>query len=338
MENVQKVVIPGQGQTSDREISVVERKYFELPEGFPEVPPGYEEWKGSKTVNYISVFFTEDDYAYVVRQMQYKRQRQMRLFYKWSVLSFTYSDYNDVISIIYSGSRDHISLSLSPEEFLSIPYTEFRRNVLSAFGVYDFVNETEIPKGVSGTFGAAVKALDEAYDEVCGNFLKISALLTSIVANTNDFKIFGCKNIFEFAEKRWDYGSTSVKNFLAIAEKFMSGQELLPAAEGYGYSQLVELSSVPEAALSEFNPKMTVQEIRKKKKEALEGEKEEKEKAPKKEKEIDVFKTSIRAFFWGFKIPYTDPASSGYKVYRKALREVVQKLNSEFGLGISINF
>ena len=341
MEKGKEVNIIGKGQTSDgREITLVEKKYFDLPAGFPEVPPGYEEWKGSKTENYISLFFTEADYAYIVRQMQYYRQRQMRLIYKWSVLSFTYPDYNDVISIIYSGSRDHISLSLSPEEFLSIPYTEFRRSVLSAFGVYDFVNETEIPKGVSGTFGAAVKALDEAYDEVRGNFLKISALLTSIVANTADLKLFGCKDIFEFAEKRWGYGSTSVKNFLAIAEKFMSGQELLPAAEGYGYSQLVELSSVPEAALSEFNSKMTIQEIRKKKKEVLEGDssKEEKEKAHKKEKEIDVFKTSIRAFFCGFKIPYTDPASSGYKVYRKALREVVQKLNSEFGLGISTNF
>ena len=338
MENVQKVIVPGYGQTSDREISVVERKYFELPAGFPEVPPGYEEWKGSKTVNYISVFFTEDDYAYVVRQMQYNRQRQMRLFYKWSVLSFTYPDYNDVISIIYSGSRDHISLSLSPEEFLSIPYTEFRRNVLSAFGVYDFVNETEIPKGVSGTFGAAVKALDEAYDEVCGNFLKISALLTSIVANTNDFKIFGCKDIFEFAEKRWDYGSTSVKNFLSIGLKFMEGAELLPGYETYSYSQLVELLPVPEDMLHEFNAGMTVAEIRRKKKDLLEAPKEEKESKPKKESDLDVFKTNLKVFFYSYRIPYDDPGSSGYKVYRKALREVVQKLNSEFGLGISINF
>ena len=339
MENVQKVIIPGQVQTSDgREITLVEKKYFDLPAGFPEVPPGYEEWKGSKTVNYISVFFTEDDYAYVVRQMQYNRQRQMRLFYKWSVLSFTYPDYNDVISIIYSGSRDHISLSLSPEEFLSIPYTEFRRNVLSAFGVYDFVNETEIPKGVSGTFGAAVKALDEAYDEVCGNFLKISALLTSIVANTNDFKIFGCKNIFEFAEKRWDYGSTSVKNFLSIGLKFMEGAELLPGYETYSYSQLVELLPVLEDMLHEFNAGMTVAEIRRKKKDLLEAPKEEKEPKPKKESDLDVFKTNLKVFFYSYRIPYDDPASSGYKVYRKALREVVQKLNSEFGLGISTNF
>lgn len=42
MENVQKVIIPGQGQTSDREISVVERKYFDLPEDFSEVSEGYE--------------------------------------------------------------------------------------------------------------------------------------------------------------------------------------------------------------------------------------------------------------------------------------------------------
>lgn len=338
MEYVQKVTVPGHGQTSDREICVVEKKYFELPEDFPEVPAGYEEWKGSKTVNYISVFFTEDDYVYVVRQMQYKRQRQMRLFYKWSVLSFTYLDYNDVISIIYSGSRDHISLSLSPEEFLSIPYTEFRRNVLSAFGVYDFVNETEIPKGVSGTFGAAVKALDEAYDEVRGNFLKISALLTSIVANTADLEIFGCKDIFEFAEKRWGYGSTSVKNFLSIGLKFMEGAELLPGYETYSYSQLVELLPVPEDMLHEFNAGMTIAEIRKKKKDLLEAPKEEKEPKPKKESDLDVFKTNLKVFFYSYKIPYDDTRSSVYKTYKKALREVVYALNRAYDLGIKLGF
>lgn len=339
MEKGKEVNIIGKGQTSDgREITLVEKKYFDLPAGFPEVPAGYEEWKRSKTVNYISVFFTEADYAYVVRQMQYNRQRQMRFYYKWSVLNFTYPDYNDVISIIYSGSRDHISLSLSPEEFLSIPYTEFRRNVLSAFGVYDFVNETEIPKSVSGTFGAAVKALDEAYDEVRGNFLKISALLSSIVANTNDFKIFGCKDIFEFAEKRWDYGSTSVKNFLSIGLKFMEGAEPLPGYEMYSYSQLVELLPVPEDMLHEFNAGMTVAEIRRKKKELLEAPKEEKEPKPKKESDLDVFKTNLKVFFYSYKIPYDDTRSSVYKTYKKALREVVYALNRTYDLGIKLGF
>lgn len=338
MENVQKVIITGQGQTSDgREITLVEKKYFDLPAGFPEVPAGYEEWKFAKTVDNLSDFLTEADYAYVVRQMQYKRQREMRLFYKKFDLYFIFPGrdgkidiliYNPVVSCLY----------MYPEEFLTIPYTEFRRIVLSWFGVYDFVNETEIPKGVSGTFGAAVKALDEAYDEVRGNFLKISALLTSIVANTADLKLFGCKDIFEFAEKRWGYGSTSVKNFLSIGIKFMEGAELLPGYETYSYSQLVELLPVPEDMLHEFNAGMTVAEIRRRKKDLLEAPEEEKEPKPKKESDLDVFKTNLKVFFYSYKIPYDDTRSSVYKTYKKALREVVYALNRTYDLGIKLGF
>ncbi len=340
MENVQKVIITGQGQTSDgREITLVEKKYFDLPAGFPEVPAGYEEWKFAKTVDNLSDFLTEADYAYVVRQMQYKRQREMRLFYKINyALYFIFPDRDGKISILIYNPRDRQISNIYPEEFLSIPYTEFRRNVLSVFGVYDFVNETEIPKGVSGTFGAAVKALDEAYDEVRGNFLKISALLTSIVANTDDLRIFGCKDIFEFAEKRWGYGSTSVKNFLSIGLKFMEGAELLPGYEMYSYSQLVELLPVPEDMLHEFNAGMTVAEIRRKKKELLEAPKEEKEPKPKKESDLDVFKTNLKVFFYSYKIPYDDTRSSVYKTYKKALREVVYALNRAYDLGIKLGF
>lgn len=338
MENVQKVVIPGQGQTSDREISVVERKYFDLPKDFPEIPAGYKKWKWGKCVDRLSEFFSYADYIYILKSFQYYTHRSLRLIYKnIEVLFQFFPESNKPFCVCLYGSSWGV-FRYSVSEFLEIPYLSLRRKVLEHYNVYDFVNETELPSGLSTDFKSSLEALDGLNVDIQKNFLKIAAYLKLMNLYPGNFEKFGCKDVYQFAERRWGYGSTSVKNFLAIAEKFMSGQELLPAAEGYGYSQLVELSSVPEAALSEFNPKMTVQEIRKKKKEALEGEKEEKEKAPKKEKEIDVFKTSIRAFFWGFKIPYTDPASSGYKVYRKALREVVQKLNSEFGLGISINF
>ena len=339
MENVQKVIVPGYGQTSDREISVVERKCFDLPEDFPEIPAGYLKWKGGKFVDRLSEFFSYDDYIYILRSFQRYTCRCLSLFYKNIEVTFQFSPETNnkpFLISLYGSSWDSLRLSVS--EFLEIPYLSLRRKVFEHYNVYDFVNETELPNGLSIDFKSSLEALDGLNVDIQKNFLKIAAYLKLMNLYPGNFEKFGCKDVYQFAERRWGYGSTSVKNFLAIAEKFMSGQELLPAAEGYGYSQLVELSSVPEAALSEFNPKMTVQEIRKKKKEALEGEKEEKEKAPKKEKEIDVFKTSIRAFFWGFKIPYTDPASSGYKVYRKALREVVQKLNSEFGLNISTNF
>lgn len=336
MENVQKVSVPGYGQTSDREISVVEKKNFELPEDFPEIPAGYKQWKLEKKVDRVCDFFTYEDYIYVVRKIQ----RSFAFFYfhyKNTYLCLSSSSFG-TISVCTNCFCNYWTNKYSPEDFLKIPYRDFRRFVLEKLNFYDFVNETELPRGLSTDFCSSVEALDVLNVDLQKNFFKIAAYLKLMNLYPGNFEKFGCKDVYQFAERRWGYGSTSVKNFLAIAEKFMSGQELLPAAAGYGYSQLVELSSVPDGALSEFNPKMTIQEIRKKKKEALEGEKVEKEKAPKKEKEIDVFKTALRAFFWGYKIPYDDPKSSGYKVYRKALREVIEKLNYKFDLGIRADY
>ena len=329
-----KVVV---GQTSDgREITLVEKKYFELPEDFPEIPAGYKQWRYSKVVDRLSEFFSYEDYIYILRSFQYYTYRSLRLVYKNIEVNFQFfPELNKPFLVRLYGSSWGV-LGYSVSEFLEIPYLSLRRKVFEDYNVYDFVNETELPRGLSMDFCSSVEALDGLNVDIQKNFLKIAAYLKLMNLYPGNFEKFGCKDVYQFAERRWGYGSTSVKNFLAIAEKFMSGQELLPAAEGYGYSQLVELSSVPEAALSEFNPKMTIAEIRKKKKEALEGEKEEKEKAPKKEKEIDVFKTSLRAFFWGYKIPYADPSSSGYKVYRKALREVVEALNKTFKLKINL--
>ena len=340
MENVQKVIIPGQGQTSDREISVVERKCFELPEDFPEIPSGYKKWKTVKFADRLSEFFSYEDYIYILRSFQYHTCRFLRLIFNNIEVLFQFSSESNKPFLVQLYGSSWCALGYSVSEFLEIPYLGLRRIVLEHYNVYDFVNEIELPNGLSSDFKISVEAVDGLNVDIQKNFLKIAAYLNLLNLYPGNFEKFGCKDVYQFAERRWGYGSTSVKNFLAIAEKFMSGQELLPAAEGYGYSQLVELSSVPEGALSEFNPKMTIQEIRKKKKEVLEGDSsnEEKEKASKKEKEIDVFKTSLRAFFWGYKIPYDDPKSSGYKVYRKALREVIEKLNNEFGLGISTNF
>ena len=339
MENVQKVTVPGYGQTSDREINVVERKYFELPEDFPEIPAGYKEWKGARAVERLSEFFSYADYIYVLRSFENYSVRAFNFWFKSGYFSIGFfPERKDCPFCLTLNGCKYLCLHYTIAEFLKIPYSSLRRKVLEHYNVYDFVNETELPNGLSTDFKSSVEALDVLNVDLQKNFLKIAAYLKLLNAYPGNFEKFGCKDVYQFAERRWGYGSTSVKNFLAIAEKFMSGQELLPAAEGYGYSQLVELSSVPEGALSEFNPKMTIAEIRKKKKEALEGEKEEKEKAPKKEKEIDVFKTSLRAFFWGYKIPYDDPKSSGYKVYRKALREVIEKLNYKFDLGIKADY
>lgn len=270
MENVQKVIVPGYGQTSDREISVVEKKYFDLPAGFPEVPPGYEEWKGLKHVDRLSEFFSYEDYIYVLRSFENYSVRAFNFWFKSGLfcISFNPEKKDCPFSLIFNG-RKYLFLQYTIAEFLKIPYSSLRRKVLESFGVYDFVNETELPNGLSTDFKSSLEALDILNVDIQKNFLKIAAYLKLMNLYPGNFEKFGCKDVYQFAERRWGYGSTSVKNFLAIAEKFMSGQELLPAAEGYGYSQLVELSSVPEAALSEFNSKMTIQEIRKKRRKSL---------------------------------------------------------------------
>ena len=247
MENVQKVVISGQGQTSDREISVVERKYFDLPEDFPEIPAGYKKWKGGKFVDRLSEFFSYDDYIYILRSFQRYTCRCLRLFYKNIEVDFMFlPESNDKqFSVQFYGSS-LVILKYSVSEFLEIPYLSLRRKVFEYYNLYDFVNETELPNGLSSDFKISVEAVDGLNVDIQKNFLKIAAYLNLLNLYPGNFEKFGCKDVYQFAERRWGYGTTSVKNFLAIAEKFMSGQELLPAAEGYGYSQLVELCSVPE--------------------------------------------------------------------------------------------
>ena len=246
MENVQKVTVPGYGQTSDREISVVERKYFELPEDFPEIPAGYKEWKGSKIVSRLSEFFSYEDYIFILRSFQYYKTRCVALWLKYNFVEFHFTPENvqHEFFISISGERSTYS-RYDISEFLKFSYTSLRRKILENFGVYDFVNETELPNGLSTDFKSSVEALDVLNVDLQKNFLKIAAYLRLMNSYPGNFEKFGCKDVYQFAERRWGYGSTSVKNFLAIAEKFMSGQELLPAAAGYGYSQLVELSSVP---------------------------------------------------------------------------------------------
>ena len=116
----------------------------------------------------------------------------------------------------------------------------------------------------------------------------------------------------------------------------MSGEALKPAFESYGYSQLVELVSVPDEMLEDFSPDMTIQEMREAKKKLLDSLKEKKPLKVKKADEFETFKTNLSSFFWSYKIPYADPSSSGYKVYRKALREVVEALNKTFKLKINL--
>ena len=332
-----KVVV---GQTSDG-MTIVKHKYFELPENFPEVSEGYKCGENHCSSN-IKDFFTEDDFAYMMRTFQFYDKRSLRFpYYKsgspWTFDVLFYPESDEIRFTHFDiVTRSFKSTGLSPKDVLEFGYEYVRNMLIERIGLYDFKNTTVIPNKVSREFGELVTLIDSANNDIRKNFIKIAFLLNRLsYKDFADFSCFGVRNIYEFAERRWGYGSTSVKNFLAL-HRFMSGEALKPAFESYGYSQLVELVSVPDEMLEDFSPDMTIQEMREANKKLLESLKEKKPLKVKKADEFETFKTNLSSFFWSYKIPYADPSSSGYKVYRKALREVVEALNKTFKLKINL--
>lgn len=74
------------------------------------------------------------------------------------------------------------------------------------------------------------------------------------------------KNIFEFARAEFDLSETTTRNVMTMYQRFFDkggySPRLLEKYQGFTYSALVELLSVPDNQIDEFVPSMTVKEIR----------------------------------------------------------------------------
>lgn len=110
--------------------------------------------------------------------------------------------------------------------------------------------------------------LREKLDYVAESFVEIGGLL-SIIKDEKLYESYEYKDIYEYAEDRYSLSKTTVKNFIAIFKKFgyIDDIETLwirlnDDYKDFNYSQLVELVSVPDDKLIEYNPSMTVKEIR----------------------------------------------------------------------------
>jgi len=110
--------------------------------------------------------------------------------------------------------------------------------------------------------------LREKLDYVAESFVEIGGLL-SIIKDEKLYESYEYKDIYEYAEDRYSLSKTTVKNFIAIFKKFgyIDDIETLwirlnDDYKNFNYSQLVELVSVPDDKLIDYNPSMTVKEIR----------------------------------------------------------------------------
>ena len=98
--------------------------------------------------------------------------------------------------------------------------------------------------------------------ETAGNFVYIGYRLKQI---RDSGLLDGCSDIFEFAQKEYGLGKSTVSRFIAINEKFSEGGNSLELRSEYraiGSSKLAEMLTLPDAECQLITEKTTVKEIR----------------------------------------------------------------------------
>lgn len=99
-------------------------------------------------------------------------------------------------------------------------------------------------------------------EETAGNFVHIGYRLKQI----RDSGMYGgAADIFEFAEKEYGLGKSTVSRFIAINERYSEGGDSLELKEefrGFSSSKLSEMLTLPDSEIKLITEKTTVREIR----------------------------------------------------------------------------
>lgn len=267
------VSVDPRGQTSDDGVLNV----------LPEVPEGYVWREKVETVEDLLLY---EDLLFLFKQAETVSRDgywYLRMFYlnKTFVQHCAAVDVSVTVDRVFfeakdiqlAFSRDGKNVYVGLSELADRGYYYVRARLFTALQILTFRDFPDYyPEGVSNDFIAACAAIDDDISLINDSFLSVAFRLYQLKAHGfGSLVAYGCADIYEFAKKRFGFGTTTTKNFLAIYDKFMitDGMNVPMLKEefkDYGYSQLVELVSV-ESHLDEFSPSMTVKEIRKKKKE-----------------------------------------------------------------------
>ena len=99
-------------------------------------------------------------------------------------------------------------------------------------------------------------------NETAENFVYIGYRLRQI----RDSGMYdGAADIFEFAQREYGLGKSTVSRFIAINEKYSEGGDSLELRKEYkdfSYSKLSEMLTLPEGELSLITERTTIKEIR----------------------------------------------------------------------------
>ena len=337
------------GQTSDQNIESINLDIL------PEVEEGY---KPKVECNDLSEFFTPKDFAFML--IDFPKQFEE---YKSRLDKNNYSSFGTPIHKYYKKFRLYIyptfkhwssntiydevkfvfnvtSKKLTFTEVKEMGYQAFREFLLDSAKIYEFPTDLSVkPAGVDDFFFDTCVKIDKQIENAQASFENTCCYLNDIKLSKGNIERYGCKDIYDFAERRFGIGRTSTKNFLAIHEKFMSGVVLKEDYRGYKQSQLMELLPVSDDVIkSSFKPEMSVKQIREKKKELV-GTLSDKEDKKKKEKtaKVQTVKIEVPTFVEFYESNFRHEANDYNDGYNEALRDVLELLSSESGVVIKVN-
>lgn len=104
--------------------------------------------------------------------------------------------------------------------------------------------------------------MDRTMNETANNFVRIGYLL-AIARDTGVLDGSGYKGMGEFAKKEYGLEDSQTSRFIAIWEKYGTGEgKLLEQYEGFGQAKLSEMLTIPEAVVEALPKELTRDEIR----------------------------------------------------------------------------
>lgn len=336
------------GQTSDQNIESINLDVL------PEVEEGY---KPKFECNDLSEFFTPKDFAFMLidfpKQFEtyksrldndnyssfgtpiHKYYKKFRLYIYPTFKHWSSNKIYDEVKLVFNVTSEKLTLT----EVKEMGYQAFREFLLDSAKIYEFPTDLSVkPVGVDDFFFDTCVKIDKQIENAQASFENTCCYLNDIKLSKGNIERYGCKDIYDFAERRFGIGRTSTKNFLAIHEKFMSGVVLKEDYRGYKQSQLMELLPVSDDVIkSSFKPEMSVKQIREKKKELV-GTLFDKEDKTKKEKtaKVQTVKIEVPTFVEFYESNFRHEVNDYNDGYNEALRDVLELLSSESGVEIKV--
>ncbi len=149
--------------------------------------------------------------------------------------------------------------------------------------ISDFKDEEEMKTALKAagqepkeqTYAEYKTELDNERQKQAEGFVRVGYLL-KVARDTNVLAESGYKSVAEFAQAEYGLSKDVVSRYIAINDRYSengySGR-LQSKYEGYGYSKLTEMLTLPEEIVAEIEPSLTRKEIQEIKKEVAEEEK-----------------------------------------------------------------